>query len=52
MRTYYPMPDHLHVLLQGIFLNADLLNFIGNFKHKTSRRFSSRNPKTLWQTSF
>jgi Protein of unknown function (DUF3417) len=39
------LPDHLHVLLQGISLNTDLLNFIGNFKHKTSRRFSSRNPK-------
>lgn len=39
------LPDHLHVLLQGISLNTDLLNFIGNFKHKTSCRFSSRNPK-------
>jgi hypothetical protein len=34
------LPDHFHVLLQGISLSTDLLNFIGNFKDKTSRRFS------------
>jgi len=52
LRAYCLMPNHLHMLLQGSSLNADLLKFIGNFKHKTSRRFSAGSRKALWQTSF
>jgi putative transposase len=52
VRAYCLMPNHLHLLLQGNSLNAELLPFIENFKHKTSHRFWLRNQKTLWQISF
>jgi len=52
VRAYCIMPDHLHLLLQGMTPNADLLRFVGVFKHKTSFAFRARTGKTLWQTSF
>jgi len=52
VRAFCLMPDHLHLLLQGASLNADLLQFIGTFKKKSTHRFWLRNRKDLWQESF
>jgi len=52
IRAYCLMPDHLHLLVQGTSPDADLLRFIGAFKHKTSFHFTSRTGRKLWQTSF
>jgi len=51
-RAYCVMPDHLHLLLHGTAPNADLLQFVKTFKHKTSFRFRVHFGKSLWQTSF
>jgi putative transposase len=52
VRAFCLMPDHLHLLLQGSSLNADLLKFMNGFKQRTSYGFWARNQKTLWQVSF
>jgi putative transposase len=46
------MPDHLHLLLQGGSLKANLLKFVNGFKQRTSYGFWLRNKKELWQVSF
>jgi len=45
------MPDHLHLLPQGVSSGADLLSFVKTFKHKTSFSFRTKTGKTLWQIS-
>jgi putative transposase len=52
VKAYCLMPDHLHLLLQGSSLNADLLKFINRFKQRTSYGFWALEKKTLWQVSF
>ena len=52
VRAFCLMPDHLHLLLQGSSLNADLLKFMNGFKQRTSHDYWVRNGKTLWQVSF
>jgi len=52
VKAFCLMPDHLHLLLQGNSLNADLLKFINRFKQRTSYGFWAREKKTLWQVSF
>src|SRR5579863_6580614 len=51
-RAYCLMPDHLHLLMQGVSLNANLLRFVQSFKEKTSYRFWMRQREPLWQVSF
>lgn len=50
--AYCLMPDHLHLLLQGVSTSSDLLAFVRTFKHKTTFHFRTKTGKTLWQTSF
>jgi putative transposase len=52
LRAYCLMPNHLHLLAQGLSRSADLLSFIESFKHKTSFHFHDKTGKTLWQVSF
>ena len=52
VKAFCLMPDHLHLLLQGSSLNADLLKFMNGFKQRTSHGFWVRNKKELWQVSF
>jgi putative transposase len=52
VRAYCVMPDHVHLLVLGQSLHADLLKFIAAFKHKTSFGFRRTAGKQLWQTSF
>ena len=52
VRAFCLMPDHLHLLLQGGSLHADLLKFINGFKQRTSYGFWARRKETLWQVSF
>ena len=50
--AYCLMPNHLHLLLHGISLTANLLCFVDNFKHKSSQRYWQRHKTQLWQISF
>jgi REP element-mobilizing transposase RayT len=51
-RAYCLMPDHLHLLVQGVSPNANLLRFVESFKARTTYRFWMRRRETLWQVSF
>jgi len=46
------MPDHFHVLVEGIAPDSDLLLFIRNFKQQSTRAFSGGNGVPLWQKKF
>jgi putative transposase len=50
--AYCLMPDHLHALLRGDALTANLLTFLKSFKHKTTFRFRQQSGNSLWQVSF
>lgn len=50
--AYCLMPDHLHLVLHGLSLKANLLQFVENFKHRSSRRYWQRHKARLWQISF
>jgi putative transposase len=47
LMAYCLMPDHLHALVQGASPSANLLCFVGIFKHTTSFYFRSKTGKTL-----
>jgi putative transposase len=46
------MPDHLHLVLEGINKNSNLWKAIVLFKQKTGYWFSKNMPKIKWQKDF
>ena len=46
------MPDHLHLLIQGLEPRSDLLVFIKTFKIRTSREFLAKHQLPLWQKKY
>ncbi len=52
LHAYCLMPDHLHLLAEGILPNSDLRSFLNCFKVKSSRHFSLRYKGVLWQKRY
>lgn len=50
--TYCVMPDHLHLLVQGLDRTSDLLAFIKTVKQKTGHQFRDGPGIALWQKKF
>lgn len=50
--AYCIMPDHLHVLLQGLDTTSDLLAFVKRLKQSTGYEFRKRFHRNLWQKKF
>ena len=50
--AYCIMPDHLHLLVQGMKPESDLLRFVKTFKIKTSRGFAAQHGCELWQKKY
>ncbi|MFC1559624.1 transposase [Candidatus Margulisiibacteriota bacterium] len=50
--AYCFMPDHLHLLLEGIDGNSDFLRFISMFKQKTGFWYKQRFALPLWQINY
>src|SRR3954453_21308361 len=50
--AYCFMPDHLHLLIEGIAADSDLLKFIRRFRQRRGRSFRSRFDGYLWQEGF
>lgn len=46
------MPDHVHLLLEGLQPASDLLQFITALKIKTSTPFERKTGQSLWQKKF
>jgi putative transposase len=52
LHAYCFMPDHLHVLAEGLSPSSNFLNFIKSFKLRSSRAFSKSHNGILWQDKF
>ena len=46
------MPDHIHLLVEGLSPNSDFLNFMKTFKLRSTRRFLGSDNSPLWQRYF
>ena len=46
------MPDHLHLLAEGLDTSSNLLLFIRSFKRRTSLQFANQSHSPLWQKKF
>ena len=50
--AYCFMPDHLHLLLEGLSDAADFRNFMRLFKQGSSYHWKQRHRRKLWQRSY
>lgn len=46
------MPDHLHVLAEGLYEDTDLLRFIDTFKQSSGFWLARNKPSMRWQKSY
>jgi len=46
------MPDHGHMLIEGIAADSDLLKFIRMFRQRSGRFFRRQFGRYLWQEDF
>jgi putative transposase len=52
VHAYCLMPDHIHLLLEGMRPSSDLLSFVRALKTKTSLAYKRRFRCDLWQKKF
>lgn len=52
VHAYCLMPDHIHLLLEGLNPVSDVLHFIKAVKTKTSTTFARKTGQGLWQKKF
>jgi putative transposase len=52
VHAYCFMPDHLHLLVEGLTAESDFLNFMKTFRIRSSRHFTQSNHSSLWQKKF
>jgi putative transposase len=50
--AYCVMPDHVHLLVDGLLATSDFLHFMKTLKIKTSREFAVKGGMTLWQKKY
>jgi len=50
--AYCIMPNHIHLLVDGLLPTSDFLHFMKTLKIKTSREFASGNGTSLWQKKY
>ena len=52
VHAYCLMPDHLHLLTEGIEPTSDLRHFIKSFRIKSSRQYATESGGVVWQKRF
>jgi putative transposase len=52
VRAYCLMPNHLHMLVQGTDVSANLTKFMRIFKSRTAFAFQRRDGRKLWEMSY
>jgi putative transposase len=52
IHAYCLMPDHFHLLLEGLHSTTDLLEFVKSVKTKSSAPYMRKNTTPLWQKKF
>jgi REP element-mobilizing transposase RayT len=50
--AYCLMPDHVHILTEGIHPTADALEFVRHCKQLTAFQFKLKTQRTLWEFSY
>jgi putative transposase len=50
--AYCAMPDHFHLLVQGLAASSNLLAFVKTLKQKTAYEFERKFHRDLWQKKF
>jgi REP-associated tyrosine transposase len=50
--AYCVMPDHVHLLVDGLAPTSDFLKFMKSLKIKTSREFAEESGTPLWQKKY
>ena len=50
--AYCFMPNHLHVVIEGMTEKADLLKFTAMFRQRSGHRYRQRNDGDLWQEGY
>lgn len=49
---YCFMPDHLHMLIEGITKSSDMIKFVSMYKQKTAYSFKTEYNSKLWQHNY
>jgi len=52
IHAYCLMPDHVHLLAEGLQPQSDALQFMRALKRNTSTQFQKKTGETLWQKKF
>ena len=52
VHAYCVLPGHFHLLVSGVDSASNLLAFVKNLKHTTSREYHREFSGTLWQKKF
>ncbi len=52
LHAYCAMPDHIHILAEGIHDQSDLREFIRLFKQRTAYEFQKSHGRRLWEVSY
>jgi REP-associated tyrosine transposase len=52
VHSYCVMPDHLHLLAEGIRGSSNLLRFVAHYKQTTGFEFQQRWAQQLWQFKY
>ena len=52
IHAYCIMPDHFHVLVEGLSDNCDLARFVSSFKQETEFTYRKRFRRQLWQSKY
>ena len=50
--AYCFMPDHLHLLIEGLCADSDLLRFMKMFRQRSGHSYRARTNVRLWQEGF
>jgi putative transposase len=52
IHAYCVMPDHVHVLVEGMIETCDLIRFISLFKQQTAFYYKKKIGRQLWQSRY
>ncbi len=50
--AYCFMPDHLHLLVEGLSEDADMRKFVSLFKQRTGYKFRRNHQESLWHKNY
>jgi len=52
IHAYCVMPDHVHLLVEGMIETCDLVRFISLFKQQTAFYYKKKIGRRLWQSNY